>query len=167
MARRTDSAVAAACATLPSAEGEGAPAQTGVGTLRPPHGAMLIAMPALGPALGMGNPGEGNDGGPKVCMRIKPASAFGADMSPLAGEQGKAEQVGPDLLPVEAAFVAFRPDPDQRGGIREDRQLGRGRPNEGCSAALGIFSRKMYHFRRCLPAKTAILASASRFRLRY
>jgi hypothetical protein len=33
------------------------------------------------------------------------AAALGADAAPLAGEQGSAKQIGPDLYPVEAPFV--------------------------------------------------------------
>ena len=58
-------------------------------------------------------------------MWIEAAPAFGADAAPLAEQQGAAEQIGPDLHAVEAPFVALRPDADQRGGVREQRQLDR------------------------------------------
>jgi hypothetical protein len=58
-------------------------------------------------------------------MRIQPSPAFGADAAPLAEQQGAAEQVGPDLHPVEAPLVALGADPDQRGGLGEQRQLNR------------------------------------------
>ena len=58
-------------------------------------------------------------------MRIQPAAAFGADAAPLAEQQGAAEQVGPDLHPVEAPLVMLGADADQRGGFREQRQLNR------------------------------------------
>ena len=68
-------------------------------------------------------------------MRIQPAAAFGADAAPLAEQQGAAEQVGPDLHPVEAPLVALGVDADQRGGLREQRQLNRdGRRESGFRA---------------------------------
>ena len=68
-------------------------------------------------------------------MRIQPSPAFGADAAPLAKQQGAAEQVGPDLHPVEAPFVMLRTDADQRGGLREQRQLNRdGRHESGFRA---------------------------------
>ena len=58
-------------------------------------------------------------------MWIEAAPTFGSDAAPLAQQQGAPEQIGPDLHPVEAPFVALRPDADQRGGFREQRQLDR------------------------------------------
>jgi len=68
-------------------------------------------------------------------MRIQPSPAFGADAAPLAEQQGAAEQVGPDLHPVEAPLVALGVDADQRGSLREQRQLNRdGRRESGFRA---------------------------------
>ena len=89
--------------------------------------AILIAATALG----VDDLGEGVDGGARIGMGIEPAAAFGADAAPLADQQSAAEQVGPDLQAVEAPFVEFRPDADQRGGLGEQRQLDRARVARG------------------------------------
>jgi excinuclease UvrABC helicase subunit UvrB len=41
----------------------------------------------------------------------------------MAGEEGAAEQVGPDRHPVIAELIAVGADADQRGFFREERQL--------------------------------------------
>lgn len=51
---------------------------------------------------------------------------LGADAAPLTEPERAAEQVGPDLYAVEAPFVEFPPDMDQRGRVRKERQLDRG-----------------------------------------
>ena len=70
-------------------------------------------------------------------MWIQSAAAFGADAPPLAEQQGAAEQVGPDLHPVEAPLVALGADADQRGGFREQRQLNRDGRRESGPRAFG------------------------------
>ena len=89
---------------------------------------------------------EGIEGRARIRVRIEPAAAFGADAAPLAGEQGAAEQVGPDLQPVEAPFVPLGPDTDQAGGLRKQRQLDRGGWTGPVLRRLGINSRELYHF---------------------
>ena len=92
---------------------------------------LLIAAAALPPR----EAGECIDGSAGIGMRIQPPVAFGADAAPLAKQQGAAEQVGPDLHPVEALLVALGTDADQRGGLREQRQLNRhGRRESGFRA---------------------------------
>ena len=59
-------------------------------------------------------------------MGIEAATAFGADAAPLPDEERAAEQVGPDLHPIEAELVALGLDADQRRGVREERELDRG-----------------------------------------
>ena len=68
---------------------------------------------------------------------MRQAAAFGTEAAPLAGKQGAAEQVGPDLEPVEAEFVALSADADQRGRFCEERQLDRRRPGRGLVRAFG------------------------------
>src|SRR5690242_15913532 len=81
----------------------------------------MILIPAA--ALASGEASERIDGGTGIGMRIKPPPALGADAAPLADQQRAAKQVGPDLHPIKAPFVAFRADAGQGRSIREQRQL--------------------------------------------
>jgi hypothetical protein len=53
-------------------------------------------IPVAAATLGVGEPGECVDSGAGVRVGIEADAALGADAAPLAGEQGAAEQVGPD-----------------------------------------------------------------------
>ncbi len=65
------------------------------------------------------------------------SSAWWADAPPAAGEQGAAEQVGPDLDAVEPRLAARRPQAHRRGRLREQRQLDRWRPLPADGSAFG------------------------------
>jgi hypothetical protein len=73
--------------------------------------------------LGVEEACEGVDGGAGIGVWIEAPAAFGADASPLADEEGAAEEVGPNLHAVVAPFVALGADPDEGGGFREERKL--------------------------------------------
>src|SRR4051794_17182006 len=62
------------------------------------------AVPIAALAFPLDQAGEGVEGGTRIGMRIEPAAAFGTDATPLADQQGAAEQVGPDLHAIEALF---------------------------------------------------------------
>ena len=49
-------------------------------------------------------------GGARIGMWVQPATSLGADAPPLADWQCAAEQIGPDLLPIEAPFIVFGAD---------------------------------------------------------
>jgi hypothetical protein len=83
------------------------------------------AVPVTPAALPRRQAGEGIEGRPRIGMRLQPAASFGADATPLADQQGMAEQVGPDFQAVEAPLIAFGADADQRHGFREERELDR------------------------------------------
>jgi hypothetical protein len=76
-------------------------------------------------ALGMDEPGECVDSGAGVRVGVEADAALGADTAPLAGEEGAAEQVGPDCQTVVAPLVALGTDADQGGLIGEQQQLER------------------------------------------
>ena len=76
-------------------------------------------------AFAAGEPGEGVEGGAGVGVRVEADAALGADAAPVAGEQGAAEQVGPDGEAVEAPLVALGPDAGERRLVGEQRELER------------------------------------------
>ena len=64
-------------------------------------------------------------------MGIETEAALGSDAAPVAGEEGAAEEVGPDGETVEAPFVAFGTDAGEMGVVGEEGELdgfGHGRP---------------------------------------
>jgi hypothetical protein len=94
-----------------------------------------ILIPA--PVLGVDEAGEGVDGGAGIGVRIEAAAAFGTDASPLAEEEGAAEEVGPDFHAVVAPFVVLGADADEGCGFREERELDGGSRCGECVAAFG------------------------------
>jgi hypothetical protein len=84
---------------------------------------------------------------PGVGMGIEAAATLGTDASPLAQQQGVAEQVGSDLHAVVAELVALGANSNERGSFRKERQLdGVGRSRSGLRR-LGMTSREMYQKR--------------------
>ena len=58
-------------------------------------------------AFAAGEGGEGVEGGAWVRVGVEAEVAFGSDAAPVAGEEGAAEEVGPDGEVVEAPFIAL------------------------------------------------------------
>ena len=50
---------------------------------------------------------------------------LGANTAPLAHQQSAAEQIRPDRHAVVVPRIPFITDPDERGGLGEQRQLDR------------------------------------------
>ena len=91
-----------------------------------------------------GEGGEGVEGGAWVRVGVEAEVAFGSDAAPVAGEEGAAEEVGPDGEVVEAPFIALGSDADEAGVVGEEGELvGRGH-GEGLSGGLGFIRREVY-----------------------
>jgi hypothetical protein len=68
---------------------------------------------------------EGVDGGAGIGIRVEADAALCANAAPLTGQQGTAEQVGPDRHAIEAPLVPLRPDAGEDRLVREERELDR------------------------------------------
>jgi hypothetical protein len=95
--------------------------------------AITIATPTLGTEQG----GEGIDGGAGIGMRVDLAAPAGPETAPMADEDRPAEQIGPDLHPVEPALAGLGVDADEGGSFREERQLDGGGASGAGFAAFG------------------------------
>ena len=71
----------------------------------------------------MGEAGERVEGGTGIGVGIEADAALCADAAPVAGEEGAAEQVGPDGDAVVAPLVALGPDAGQCGLVGEQGKL--------------------------------------------
>lgn len=66
---------------------------------------------------------QGICGCPRIWVRVEAYTALRSDTAPMAHEKGTAEQVRPDLHPVEPPFIALGPNAGERRTLREERQL--------------------------------------------
>ena len=91
-----------------------------------------------------GEGGEGVESGAWVWVGVEAEVAFGSDAPPVAGEEGAAEEVGPDGEVVEAPFVALGPDADEASVVGEEWELVGFGHGEGLSGVLGFIHRELY-----------------------
>jgi len=95
----------------------------------PPGAGPLAGAPSRPPVpiapatLGPHKPDESVDGGASVGVRVEPDPARRADPAPVAGEEGAAEEIGPDGQAVVPPFVLLGANADERRRLREQREL--------------------------------------------
>jgi hypothetical protein len=92
-------------------------------------------------------------------ITLKVTSAKSADAPPLAHQQRATEQIGPDFHAIEAPFVVFRANADQRRGVGKQRQLHRHRTYRTGLRAFGhLFmrnvSQRVANWQRKPPTRT-------------
>jgi hypothetical protein len=72
-------------------------------------------------------------------MGVETAAVVGADAAPLSEEEGVAEEIRPDLHPVEAPFVLLRADAGKGDAIHA---IGEERLLSGCGPGVDVAHRE-------------------------
>ena len=98
--------------------------------------------------------------GSRIRVWIEVHAIRRSDPTPVPGEQGAAEQIGPDNEAIEAPLIAIGLDASEGSLVGEQRQLNR-LGQSACSSRLGVISREVYHQPMLKPAETPRSPSTS------